>query len=99
MNLTGLWNRSSCAVAVAAWLAVPGVLPLDAATVVTVSGRQILVNGEPLIVRGVRHQPTPIGENPSQAPPWGDYCSLAWGGIYVRDLPNLRRMGANVVRV
>jgi hypothetical protein len=70
-----------------------------AATVVTVSGRQILLNGEPLIVRGVCYQPTPVGENPSQAAPWGDYYTLNYRAIYERDLPNLRRMGANVVRV
>lgn len=97
MNLTGLWSGSSRAVA-AAWLAVLA-LPLNAATAVTISGRQILLNGQPLIVRGVCYQPTPIGENPSQAYPWGDYCGPAYRSIYERDLPNLRRMGANVVRV
>jgi len=66
---------------------------------VTVSGRQILVNGQALIARGVCYQPTPIGGNPSQAVPWGDYYTLDYRGIYERDLPNLRRMGANVVRV
>jgi hypothetical protein len=97
MCLTSFWNRSSCVVA-AAWLVVLA-LPLNAATVVTVSGRQIFVNAQPVILRGVCYQPTPIGENPSQAYPWGDYCSFVYGSIYERDLPNLRRMGANVVRV
>jgi hypothetical protein len=101
MHLVGLSLRLSwrCVVVVAAWCAVLSAPSLGAATVVMVSGRQILVNGQPLVVRGVCYQPTPIGENPSQAPPWGDYCSLAWRSIYERDLPNLRRMGANVVRV
>ena len=101
MHLAGLSLRLWWRCVVAAWCAVLSAPSLGAATatVVTVSGRQILVNGQPLIVRGVCYQPTPIGENASQAPPWGDYCSFAWGGIYVRDLANLRRMGANVVRV
>lgn len=90
------WRRAAMAAACFAVLSAPS---LGAATVVTVSGRQILLNGAPLIARGVCYQPTPIGQNPSQAPPWGDYCSLAYRSIYERDLPNLRRMGANVLRV
>jgi hypothetical protein len=70
-----------------------------AATAVAVNGRQILVNGQPLIVRGVCYQPTPVGDNPAQAAPWGDYYTMNYRDIYERDLPNLRRMGANVVRV
>ncbi|MCI0745141.1 MAG: hypothetical protein L0Y58_07030 [Verrucomicrobia subdivision 3 bacterium] len=70
-----------------------------AATNVTVSGRQILVDGQPFIARGVCYQPTPIGHNPSAAPPWGDYYTLSYRSIYERDLPNMRQMGANLIRV
>jgi hypothetical protein len=85
---------ASCVLALATLVATQ-----TAATVVTVSGRQILVNGQPFIARGVCYQPTPLGDDPSQATPWGDYYTFSYRAIYERDLPNLRRMGANLIRV
>lgn len=71
---------------------------LAAPTDVTVSGRQILVNGEPFEIRGVGYAPTPIGMGPDWAP-HGDYFTADYSDIYTRDLLNLRRMGANTVRL
>ncbi|MEZ5278804.1 MAG: hypothetical protein R3F07_20655 [Opitutaceae bacterium] len=61
--------------------------------------RALLVEGEPYQVRGVCYQPTPIGENPSQAFPYGDYFTANYAAVYERDLANLRAMGANTIRV
>jgi len=72
---------------------------IGAARQPTTSGRQILIDGEPLQVRGVCYQPTPIGDNPSQSPPYGDYFTTSYAAIHDRDLANLRAMGANVIRV
>lgn len=59
---------------------------------VKISGRQILVNGEPFLIKGVGYQPTPIGEYP-----WS--CDIYSNPqIYNRDLPLLREMGCNVIR-
>lgn len=76
-------------------LAVPTVY---ATGVFTVSGRDILMDGSPFEVRGVCYQPTPIGENPSTAPPWGDYFTAGYSNLWARDFANLRNMGANVIR-
>jgi hypothetical protein len=63
-------------------------------TNVTISGRQILVNGNSFTVKGVGYAPTPIGETPEVAP--YDYFDRV---IYDRDLPLLRAMNANTIRL
>jgi hypothetical protein len=73
------------------------IAPVDAAF--TVNGRRLLRDGAPFQVRGVCYQPTPIGENPSAAPPYGDYFTAGYAALAARDLPNLRTLGANVIRV
>lgn len=86
------------------WLAVfCGATGLPAATTMSVSGRQILLNGQPFLMRGVCYQPTPIGQDPSLSEPYGDYYTTNapydFRSIYNRDLPLLRQMGANTIRV
>ncbi|MBI5102040.1 MAG: Ig-like domain-containing protein [Nitrospirae bacterium] len=61
-----------------------------------VVGRQLLLNGLPFTIRGVNYSPVPIGESPSD-PPYGDYFTAGYEGIYNRDLPLLRGLGANTV--
>jgi hypothetical protein len=76
--------------------------PGSAARAVTravVSGRRLLVNGEFFTVKGVGYAPTPIGADPETMPPYGDYFTVAHSAIYSRDLPLLRQMGANTVRL
>jgi hypothetical protein len=68
--------------------------PSSQRTNVTISGRQILVNGNPFIIKGVGYAPTPIGETPV-VPPY-DYFTRE---IYERDLPLLRAMSANTIRL
>lgn len=65
----------------------------------TVNGRQILRDGQPFQIRGVCYQPTPIGENPSTSPPYGDYFTPGYSALIARDLPLIRQLGANVVRI
>ncbi|MEM2875220.1 MAG: hypothetical protein QW567_04310, partial [Candidatus Hadarchaeales archaeon] len=60
-------------------------------TVVTVSGRQLLVNGSPFTVRGACYSPTPAGNGP-------DFFWWADPDIYENDFENLRSMGANTIR-
>ena len=67
-------------------------------TIVTISGRQVLVNGEPFIVKGVGYAPTPIGQDPA-FPPNGDYFTTDYHALYSRDLSLLRQMGANTIRL
>ena len=71
--------------------------PAGAANV-AVSGRQIAIGGVPLQVRGVSYAPTPIGDAGDQWP-YGDYFTASRQAIYGRDLPRMRQMGANCLRV
>jgi hypothetical protein len=67
-------------------------------TPVDVSGKQLLVNGAPFAVKGVVYSPVPIGEDP-HASPYGDYFTEPYGALHNRDLPVLRTLGANAVRL
>ena len=68
-------------------------------TSVATSGRQLLVNGDPFTIKGVVYSPVPIGDDPEAAPPYGDYFTSTKKSIYSRDLPLLRQMGANTLRL
>ena len=67
-------------------------------TPVDVSGKQLLVNGTPFTVKGVVYSPVPIGEDP-HASPYGDYFTAPYSALHNRDLPVLRTLGANAVRL
>ncbi len=67
-------------------------------TVWTVSGRRILLNGEVFFAKGVNYSPTPVGGSANWSP-FGDWFTSTWHEIYERDLPKLRQMGANSIRV
>jgi len=63
------------------------------ATNVEVFGRKIYVDGEPFVFRGVCYSPTPIGQNVAS----GYYF---WQDRnYVDDIPKIKSLGANVLRI
>ena len=64
----------------------------------SVSGREILLDGEPFEVQGMCYQPTPIGMTGAE-PPYGDYYTSGYSNLWARDFTNLRLMGANVIRI
>jgi len=66
---------------------------------VAVSGRQIRVNGAPFTITGVDYSPAPIGIDPETTPPYGDRFTSGYSSIYGRDLPVLRELGANTIRL
>ncbi len=66
-------------------------------SVVTTSGRQILVNGNPFYVKGVNYQPSPIGSSNDWTPN-GDWFQDYWSGIPGRDIPQIKAMNANTVK-
>lgn len=74
-------------------------LTSPAAAAFTVQGRQVLRDGLPFQVRGVCYQPAPIGDNPSAAAPYGDYYTGNYAALWARDLPNIRALQANVIRI
>ncbi|GAB5558790.1 MAG: hypothetical protein SynsKO_04370 [Synoicihabitans sp.] len=73
--------------------------PQVASAAFTVEGREIHLDGSPFQVRGVCYQPAPIGDNPSAAAPYGDYFTANYSALTDRDLPLMRELGANVVRI
>jgi len=69
------------------------------ATQVEIIRGQLFVNGEPFTIKGVNYSPIPIGVDPEVTPPYGDYFTPNYSPIYERDLPLLRDMGANTIRL
>ncbi len=63
-----------------------------------VAGQQIMLNGRPFFVKGVNYSPTPVGGTFNWSP-FGDWFTWPWHDIYERDLPKLRELGANSIRV
>lgn len=76
-----------------------GLIDNTYAASVKTNGKQILVNGKPFTVKGVNYSPVPIGVDPETTPPYGDYFTANYSAIYERDLPLLRKMGANTIRL
>jgi RHS repeat-associated protein len=68
-------------------------------SLVATNGRQLMVNGAPFTVKGVVYSPVPIGIDPETTAPYGDYFTSDYSDIFERDLPLLRDMGANTVRL
>jgi hypothetical protein len=66
---------------------------------VAIVDRQIFLDGKPFIMKGVGYSPVPIGIDPETASPYGDYFTPEYSPIYGRDIPMLRRMGANTIRL
>lgn len=56
-------------------------------------------DGKPFIMKGVGYSPVPIGIDPQIGEPWGDYFTSNYSLIHERDLPEIRKMGANVLRL
>ncbi len=78
-------------------------IPLNASipslSLVEVHGSQILVNGEPLFIKGVCYSPAPIGSNPLYQKPYGDYFTPVYAPLWHRDFPLMKLMGVNTVRI
>ncbi len=74
--------------------------PLAAApTLVTVSGRQLLVDGQAFTVQGVNYSPVTVGA--TLGTPTASCIAYAWWedqAAYTIDFPLIKRMGANTIR-
>src|SRR5688572_14194032 len=71
-----------------------------APTLVTVSGRQLLVDGTPFTVKGVNYSPTPVGSSVAGASGGctGPYQWWTDQAIYNADFLLIKRIGANTIR-
>ena len=65
---------------------------------VRIENRQLLVDGRPFYIQGVCYSPIPVGESPS-FDPRGDYFTLEYAWIWLRDLPLIKAMGATTIRI
>ena len=65
---------------------------------VTVSGRQILVDGAPWFSKGICYSPTPTGSDASLDAPYGDYQIDEYEWMWERDFALMKAMGANTIR-
>ena len=90
-------RKSFCTVAALTGFLWLQIAPTRAADV-TVSGRQILFGGVLFQARGVCYAPTPIG-GAGDLTPYGDYFTGYYQAVYSRDLPRMRQMGVNCLRV
>ncbi|MFH0824336.1 MAG: cellulase family glycosylhydrolase [Pseudomonadota bacterium] len=64
----------------------------------TTAGQQVLLNGSPFFVKGVSYSPTPVGGSCNWSP-YGDWFTPPWKDVHDRDLPRIRALGANSIRV
>lgn len=76
--------------------------PMLAATATTsweTDGTKVTRNGEQFLFKGVNYAPVPFGASPNFSPPYGSYFIPKAAPIFNRDIPNLRAMGANAIRL
>ena len=69
----------------------PAQQPPTSGPVISISGRALLIDGTPLVVKGLAYTPVPVGQGPSEWLPTD-------ARIYARDLPLVRASGANTMR-
>lgn len=72
--------------------------PVNKSPYVQVIGKQLLVDGKPFNIKGVCYSPVPMGESVSFIP-YGDYFKEQYAYIWKRDLPLIKAMGANSIRI
>ena len=63
-----------------------------------IEGRQFIKDGHPFLVRGICYSPVPINSS-VYWDPHGDFFTVEYSFIWLRDLPLMKAMGANVVRI
>ena len=63
------------------------------------ANRPLEFNGEPFLMRGATYSPAPIGVDVSSAASSFDFYTPASEAIWRRDLPLMREMGMNTLRV
>jgi len=80
------------------WVWVFLVALVDCSARVQFKGRQLYVDNKPFEVRGVCYSPVPIGESPSYLP-YGDYFTAKYAYMWSRDVPVMKAMGVNTVRI
>jgi hypothetical protein len=68
------------------------------AAVVTTSGFQLKLNGQPFVIKGMNYSPVPIGAAPRYIP-YGDYFIPYYANVWKPDLDKMREAGINVIKL
>ncbi len=68
------------------------------AAVVTTSGSQLKLNGQPFVIKGMNYSPVPIGAAPRYIP-YGDYFIPYYANVWKPDLDKMREAGINVIKL
>lgn len=76
-----------------------GLLQIIAAATWGVSNRQITLDGQPFLVKGVNYAPMPPGAMISAQTQWGDLFHTQWSHLHDRDIPLMREAGVNSLRI
>ncbi|WP_169727849.1 hypothetical protein [Desulfovibrio inopinatus] len=71
---------------------------LGQTTTWTTNGYKVLKNGTPFFMKGVDYAPVPIGAVPDNSP-YGDYFTPNQAAFFNRDIPAMRDMGVNCIRL
>jgi hypothetical protein len=72
--------------------------PYATSAVVTSTGFQLKLNGQPFVVKGMNYSPVPIGTAPGN-PPYGDYFVPGYANVWKPDLDKIREAGINVIKL
>jgi hypothetical protein len=75
-----------------------GLAAEETKTVVTTDGYALKVNGQNFTFKGVNYAPSPINVIPDYEP-WGDYFQDGWQAIWDRDIPAIKEMNANTLKL
>jgi len=63
----------------------------------TISGYQLLLNGDPFFANGVSYSPLPWGACPAFEP-YGDFTIKTWLSVWQRDVALIRKYGINLIK-
>ena len=78
-------------------LIIAGALRDSGASTVHVQGSRLIVDGDPsFVIKGIAYSPVPAGQNGAGN---GDFFLPHYNELWQRDLPLLRQLGCNTVRV
>lgn len=65
----------------------------------TVEGTKVMRDGESFLFKGVNYSPVPYGASTEHTPPYGSYFIPKAAPIFNRDIPLMRAMGVNAIRL
>jgi hypothetical protein len=72
--------------------------PYATSAVVTSTGFQLKLNGQPFVIKGMNYSPVPIGTAPGFIP-YGDYFIPYYANVWRPDIDKIREAGINVIKL